>query len=1196
MLSAPPDTADRNHRLEEAVVGYFEAVESGAAPDRALLLTRYPDLAAELTDFFANQDKVSSWTTPLREGVLAGSTEDRDPNGTVTECAPFPAYRTADVPPHPGAPGHRVVGDYELLEEIGRGGMGVVYKARQVSVRRTVALKMVLAGEYATPTDLQRFRAEAEAAAQLDHPHIVPIYEVGEHDGRPYFTMKLVEGGSLAQVLWHQRRALSQTEAARLLATVARAVYHAHQRGILHRDLKPANILLRNKSEIRNSKFETNSKSETNSNPQTQNPKPGGRGSDLDIGDSNFEFVSNFEFRISNFEPHVTDFGLHKRFACRPENLADPVTQSGAIVGTLRYIAPEQAAGRRDLTTAADVYSLGVILYELLTGRTPFGAENPLEILRQVLEEEPALPRALNPNVEPDLATICLKCLQKEPSRRYGSADALADDLERFLKGEPIRARPTTLWERGRKWAKRRPAAAALVLVSLVSVLGLAAAGLLYREQQVRQEAREQQRLEGVRVEAQDRFLQARAEAAAERWPDAKLALTRVLTLTGSEPSLAALKEQAERRLAEVDHRLAQQAARQKAEKDYQRFWQLRDEALFHGTLFTGVDLPANLEATRKAAQEALGLFGVAAGAAGGPNFGDGFTSEQRKALGEGCYELLLILAEAVARHDPLKPEASAREALRLLDRAVQLGPPTKAYHLRRARYLQQLGDAEGAAQESARAAAVQPGSALDYFLLGDDRQRHGQPEAALTDFQNALRLRPDHFWARYLLAVCYLRLQRPGDARAARDCLTACLGQHPPRFVCASLYVLRGFAHGQFQEFAAGEADFQKALEQQPGDDTRYAVAVNRGVLSLRQGKVHEAVAELEHAVRLKPHQFQAYANLANAYQQDKQLDRAARQLDEAVRLAEKRAEARELERPVLAGLYQNRARLHVQRQDLEAALRDFERAIAAAPSADAHAERGQVLLDLGRERDAVTAFEAALQLRPGFAEVYRGRAEAFRRLKDYREAARSCDLYLEKGGTPGADVYRTRGLIRASLANYTGAIADYTQALALAPDPATYAHRGWTYLATDAPRLALPDFEEAIRLRPENGDAHNGRGYARVRLGHVPEAVVDAETALRLGPQDPRLVWNAARIYAQAAGQLDADAAKRDRRAVELRSRYEQQAVQLLRQALDLTPAPEQAAFWRDCIGADKAALHPIRRSAAFARLAAEYSKPAR
>jgi WD40 repeat protein len=317
-------------------------------------------------------------------------------------------------------------GDYELLEEMGRGGMGVVFKAHQVSLNRPVALKMILAGNLASPTDVQRFQTEAETGARLEHPHIVPIYEVGEHQDQHYFSMKLMEGGSLAGQLgagrWPMNNRQQQRRGAHLIATIARAVDHAHQRGVLHRDLKPGNILF------------------------------------------------DLEGRA-----YVSDFGLSKRVP--PVAAGDPapgssLTSGGAIVGTPCYMAPEQATSRRAVTTAADVYGLGVVLYELLTGKVPFQADTLLETLRQVTSAEPPRPRSLNPRVDRDLETIALKCLEKEPRNRYESAAALADDLERWSAGEPIRARPAGAVERAVKWAKRRPAGAALCVLLAALVIG----------------------------------------------------------------------------------------------------------------------------------------------------------------------------------------------------------------------------------------------------------------------------------------------------------------------------------------------------------------------------------------------------------------------------------------------------------------------------------------------------------------------------------------------------------------------------------------------------------------------------------------------------------------------------------------------------------------------------------------------------
>jgi tRNA A-37 threonylcarbamoyl transferase component Bud32 len=440
MTNEPQDTA-REERVNEIIAGYLQAVQHGQIPNRQEILARHPELAAELQEFFGDQDQFDRLAAPLRAVLPA-----KPPTGNAGAA---PTVAVGETPPANGPLTRvRYFGDYELLEEIARGGMGVVYKGRQISLHRNVALKMILAGQLASTADVQRFRTEAEAAANLDHPHIVPIYEVGEHQGQHYFSMRLVEGGSLARHL--PRFFQDHRAAARLLATVARAVHYAHQRGILHRDLKPGNILL-----------------------------------EWRAGDGNPPV------------PHVTDFGLAKRMAspgpgASPGGAASPgsesgegLTGTGVVVGTPGYLAPEQACGRKGVvTTAADVYGLGAILYEVLTGRPPFQGETPLDTVLQVLEREPERPRAVNPRVDRDLETICLKCLPKEPEQRYGSAAALADDLERWLANEPIRARRSTPWERTVKWARRRPAVAALtaaVAVLLVAgVIGAAVAAVWF--------------------------------------------------------------------------------------------------------------------------------------------------------------------------------------------------------------------------------------------------------------------------------------------------------------------------------------------------------------------------------------------------------------------------------------------------------------------------------------------------------------------------------------------------------------------------------------------------------------------------------------------------------------------------------------------------------------------------------------------
>ena len=375
----------------------------GEVPAAQEYLARFPDNTALVNDVFtaaqSTEMAVLERDMPqvLRGGVLDGR--------------------------HPGT---EEIAGYQLQGELGRGGMGVVFRARQVALGRTVALKMIRSAHLASEAERQRFRIEAEAAAALDHPNIVPIYEVGECAARLYYTMKLVEGGCLAK--WLEQNVPKPRDAALVVAQAARAVGAAHRQGILHRDLKPANILI-----------------------------------DLDG------------------KPHITDFGLAKRIGVDCE-----LTESGALVGTPSYMSPEQAAGSaRGLTTASDVYSLGAILYRLITGRPPFRGDSLMQTLHDVRMRPPDRPRSLDPRLDRDLETICLKCLEKLPERRYRSADALAEDLERWLRGEPIAARAVGPIERAALWCRRNKLLAGLsAALAAALIVGFAAVCVEWRRAQ----------------------------------------------------------------------------------------------------------------------------------------------------------------------------------------------------------------------------------------------------------------------------------------------------------------------------------------------------------------------------------------------------------------------------------------------------------------------------------------------------------------------------------------------------------------------------------------------------------------------------------------------------------------------------------------------------------------------------------------
>jgi serine/threonine protein kinase/WD40 repeat protein len=362
--------------------------------------------------------------------------------------AELPTLRGASTAPlrSAGIPLPQIAG-YELLGELGRGGMGIVYKVRQTSLNRIIALKMLPPGAPADAQSLARFRTEAEALARLHHPNIVTIYDIGEWEGRPYFTMEYVAGPSLARLLGGRPQNIA--DSARLIETLARTMDAVHQQGIIHRDLKPANVLLQPVE---------------SGEPRAKCQKEPGTHDPLAVEPS-----------LSALRPKITDFGLAKDRAA-----AGKLTQSGLVMGSPCYMAPEQAQGGGGVGPGADVYALGVILYEMLTGRPPFEGDSPVETLAQVLNEEPLSPSRLRPRLARDLTTICLKCLEKSPRNRYATALELAEDLHRFLAGKPIRARPVGPLGRTVRWCRRRPLVAALLLLCSTLTLVLLITVLSY--------------------------------------------------------------------------------------------------------------------------------------------------------------------------------------------------------------------------------------------------------------------------------------------------------------------------------------------------------------------------------------------------------------------------------------------------------------------------------------------------------------------------------------------------------------------------------------------------------------------------------------------------------------------------------------------------------------------------------------------
>lgn len=1024
--------------------------------------------------------------------------------------------------PHPGSSSGTenmadlpAVDGYELLSLLGHGGMGVVYKARHLRLNRQVALKMIRPDGCPRTEHLSRLRLEAQTVASLCHPNIVQVYDIGETGGLPYVCLELLEGGSLDERMGGNPQ--PPRVAAEIIATLALAIHEAHRAGIVHRDLKPTNVLF-----------------------------------------------------AADGTPKVTDFGLAKRIEHE-----DGHTRTGQIMGSPCFMAPEQARGRRaHIGPATDVYSLGAILYQLLTGRPPFKGITPVETVMQVLHDEPVAPSKLQSRIPRDLETVCLKCLEKDPRRRYGSAEELAEELGRFLAGEPIMARPTPVWERGWKWARRRPGKAMAATLSIFFAV-FCAIGLLSH---FHRKSLDEQRLADWRLRGEQVLLRADEARQHQDWQKAELLLTNLQTALSGEPRLVDLHQRAGE-LLELNRRqatVAQHAIDQK--NRFVKFCTLRDIALECDAEFAAFDQPANIQATRTAACNALQVYGKVEDDRW--IFGDRpreLQPDQLRVLADGVYELMLVLAEAVAR--PLPGEdakVQAERGLAILDQAARMRPETRALWQRRADCLARAGRQEEAQIARNQAQMSEPKGAFEHFLCGRQYYKQREFAAALAHFEIVVQIQPDHFWAHCLMGICALQEQRAAEATAI---FTACLRQKPDFW---QLYLVRGTAYAEVgrirlmrgdarknqdpssaqRAFALAEADFDRALAHPLSAGDRYRVLNSRGLMRLRAGRLEEAAADLRQAIAISPGPYTPYRTLAQVYRQQGRLDLADQALTQAIE-----------RHPKIADLYRTRAQYALERSELppelcERALADLDEATRLYPSdrakvANDHARRGLLFARMQRYPQALQACRQALALQPAHADAHRLQVALLLELKQFDEVISAVNAAL-KAGTQTTDLFEVRGLARVGAENrdVAGAIEDYTHALRLRPDSGRlYCLRGWAYTFADATKLALTDFDRALALEPNNADALNGRGFAYARLGQIQEALEDAASALQYGDGGSRTLYNTARIYAQIANTHRPQA-----------SAFEEKARELLHRVLAQLPADRQLSFWKSVISQDE------------------------
>ena len=985
------------------------------------------------------------------------------------------------------APQRGVIGDYRIIREIGRGGMGIVYEAEQVSLARRVALKVLPFVGVLDQRQLARFRTEAQAAAQLHHTNIVPVFAVGCDSGVHYYAMQYVDGQTLTQVIRELRRlaglenedlirpseqlsqiagslgggrsgsaaaefielssapvappsvsptlstlstdgsATSQAffhSVAKIGIQVAEALEHAHLKGVIHRDVKPSNLI-------------------------------------LDTAGSLW----------------ITDFGL----ASFHQSSDLTLTMEGDLVGTLRYMSPEQALAKRvPVDHRTDIYSLGVTLYELLTLHPAIEGDDRQELLRQIAEQQPLPLRKRNGKLPLDLETIIQKAMAKEPHDRYATAQELADDLHRYLDDRPILAKRPGPVVRARKWIKRHKAltgtALAAVLLSVIIFAGIR----IHRDRQLRDVAvAVGESLAGAQaaMEANDYALARQKLAQAEG---------RITDSRGALPKLAADIDQRKRDLDRFQEfiRLADEADNNIGGRAAQV--RLATEALAHYGVLDDARWTAGLE------RSSLGAV-------------------HRARIRNTAYETLLLLADCIRGRqsdprakgdDAANKQLAARECMSYLTKAAAFHQQTTALLWLRSQAWRLLGDNLAADHDAELAKATEPAIALDHFIPAQDAASTGDMTEALRHLREALRLEPTHYWSLFMTGYYLHKLGRYNEALVA---FTGCAAMRPKH---AMAYSNRAAAHFHLDQINEAFADANRAIVLDPKDAMAYC---NRANAYTKLGENRKALEDYDKSVELDPKGSLTYINRASTYDELRQYDRAIEDLDKAIELDPRSADA-----------YVNRARAYWASQRYEQAIADATKALELDPKgAHAHNIRGSSYRKTGQTDRALADLRRAAELDPKLAEAQlnlgilyiENMGDANKALTHYQKA-----LEINRHLMPA---YFGCANAHEHLGQNEEAIADLTKAIELDAHSAdAFVNRARMYGLTQRWEQAIADATKALELNPKSALAHNIRGLSYGNSGQRDRALADWQRALELDPNCLEAHVNLGSVYMRDMG----------------------------------------------------------------------------